>query len=164
MRPMFSVENVGIDDGGSALAVTARLPDWPPTLMPTSSAMAAVKRTAVVVRLFMVSSLRLAQSARKKRKLSRNRGERILAGKDSGNVPDGQIGHCSARLNGAAAKVWHEQDVLEREQLGFNRRLLLEHVQSSACNKSHAQRPGKRLFINDRSTRGVDEICAALQD
>jgi hypothetical protein len=56
---MFSVENVGIDDGGSALAVTARLPVWPPTLMPTSSAMAAVKRTAVIVRLFIVSSLRL---------------------------------------------------------------------------------------------------------
>src|SRR6266550_5685744 len=56
MRPMFSVEKVGIDAGGSALEVTARLPAWPPTLMPTVSAMAAVNRTAVSVRLVIIPS------------------------------------------------------------------------------------------------------------
>src|ERR1043165_1368357 len=59
MRPMFSVEKVGIDAGGSALAVTARLPDWPPTLMPTSSAMTAVRRTALAVRVVIDSPLNL---------------------------------------------------------------------------------------------------------
>src|ERR1044072_6801812 len=56
MRPRFSVEKVGIDAGGSALDVIARLPAWPPTLMPTVSAMAALSRTAVSVRLVIVAS------------------------------------------------------------------------------------------------------------
>src|SRR5882672_9951855 len=56
MRARLSVANVGIDAGGSALAVVARLPPWPPTLMPTSSAMAAVRNTAVIIRLVIGSS------------------------------------------------------------------------------------------------------------
>src|SRR5437763_13315640 len=56
MRPMFSVEKVGIDAGGSALVVTARLPAWPPTFIPTPNAIAAVRRTAVIVRLFIIAS------------------------------------------------------------------------------------------------------------
>jgi hypothetical protein len=58
---MFSVEKVGIEAGGSALVVTARLPDCPPTRMPTSSAIAAVRRTAFIIRILIVASLRVVR-------------------------------------------------------------------------------------------------------
>src|SRR6185503_11654545 len=60
MRPRLSVEKVGIDAGGSALAVVARLPPWPPTVMPTVNAMAAVRNTAVIIRLVIGSSGKFA--------------------------------------------------------------------------------------------------------
>src|ERR1044072_6591058 len=56
MRPRFSVENVGIAAGGNAVAVDARLPVWPPTSIPTSKAITAVRSTAVPVRFVMVFS------------------------------------------------------------------------------------------------------------
>src|SRR5262245_12272142 len=76
----------------------------------------------------------------------RNRRQRRLTRQHRRHVAHCQIRHRGARLHGPAAKVWNQQDILQREQLGFHLRFLLEHIERCAGDESRAQGPGERLL------------------
>src|SRR5438874_2086268 len=107
MRPMFSVEKVGIDAGGNALAVVARLPACPPTLMPTTNAIAAVRRTAVIVRLVIVASGPPEGGPHRGEFAPHSlyRRDCRFAGEHRGDVSGGKIGHRRAGFDRAAAEM-----------------------------------------------------------
>ena len=75
---------------------------------------------------------------------------------------DREIGHRRPRFGRAAAQVRHEQHVLERQQIGMHRRLVLVDVERRAGEQVLLQRPRQRLLVDDRAARRVDEIRRAL--
>ena len=55
-----------------------------------------------------------------------------------------------------------QQHVLEGQEVGQHRRFVLVHVEPGAGDEPVLERPRERGFVDDRSARGVDEICGAL--
>jgi hypothetical protein len=54
--------------------------------------------------------------------------------------------------------VRDQHRVVELQQAGVDRRLVLEHVQRRAGDRPGAQRVRQRLLVDDRATSGVDQI------
>ena len=55
-----------------------------------------------------------------------------------------------------------QQDVLERQQIGVNGRLVLVHVERRAGEQPVLERPGERRLVDDRAARRVDQVRGSL--
>ena len=91
-----------------------------------------------------------------------HRRERGLALEDGRRVPGGQFRHRRASFPRRAAKVRHEHDVLEREQIGVHVRLTFEDVERRTGDHAFGERPRDGLLVDDGTARGVDEKRRAL--
>src|SRR6185437_12968594 len=65
--------------------------------------------------------------------------------------------HRGARLQGGAAEVREQHDVLQRQQLRWNPGLLLVHVQARTGDRAAAQRLRQCLLVDHFTARGVDQ-------
>ncbi len=72
-------------------------------------------------------------------------------------VADGEVGHRRPRFGRRAGDVRNQHDVLERQQVRVHDGLVLVDIERSTGDEPMLERPGERRFVDDRTTRGVDE-------
>ena len=74
-----------------------------------------------------------------------------------------QVAHRLARLARRAADVRQQHDVVHRQQLGRNVRLVGEHVEPGTLDRARLERRDQRRLVDDRAARDVDERAFLAQ-
>src|SRR5436190_20365053 len=68
-----------------------------------------------------------------------------------------ELGHRRARFCGAAGQMRDEKDILERQEIGVDHRLLLVDVERRAGDEMLLEGPGQRRFVHYWPARGINQ-------